>query len=324
MRPTTRAALGTLVDGLFGADRSVADKLWARITQPAEARKLYDDVAWKREVHTSSCDRRWIQNRDKAAHPAVYQAMRDLRAAYKASFQKRRARGRPAQLESLINKDHPGDPEFDAFVLAYPSGPAIVDSYVQGMALVERECAERDRLLAAAPEACEPLLATSLWRESWRTLVDPTVRVHSGPPRQGSAYGDLMREALESASVAAVYGPDHESYVLDWHDSGWESWQWNARIAALTWRYCRQHGWEGLYRRAKRDQLQFLRAHTDDDVLTTTLDDMVADVDRVRSEFEARCRLCVRRDVGHSLIWFGGLSAAGHLVGAVTFRYVED
>ena len=116
--------------------------------------------------------------------------------------------------------------------------------------------------------------------------------------------------------------------VRSWAPTGWELWQWEARLSAAVWRYAKQKGWCGILRKTYVEGRPALFRglpwrNVLDRHLVELMEAKVAAVDNARAAFEARLRLSV---VVHleTVRWVGGLSPRGHLVGFLVRNHAGD
>ena len=118
----------------------------------------------------------------------------------------------------------------------------------------------------------------------------------------------------------AYGGPDDiAAKIACTYPSGWEVWQWAARRSVLLWRLAARHSWTRILR---SKYAEFSQASGGDDrLLADLIAGQVEAVDNARRSVEAHCSrtaVVVRLFAdGPIYIWIGGLSTAGHLVGAL-------
>ena len=171
------------------------------------------------------------------------------------------------------------------------------------------------------------------WREAWqfRTQIDRHAETAERDPAAADddfdddeVYGDA-----ELAAAVECFGRDHqEAAEPDRRDpSGWTWWQFRARQLAANWRCSMAEGRMRAFRyyrlggSGEFDQMPFAGMSTE--AVTAYLDGNVHAVDAAHALVTARCPLSAVVEMdgpvdGHSWVVVAGLSAAGHLVGALS------
>lgn len=174
----------------------------------------------------------------------------------------------------------------------------------------------------------DPLIADADWHDAW--MLDSVVMMDSTVP-ESSWDRDFIRE------VNGLYIGIDRPAPFCWSSmdrieasdpSGWPLWQYRARAMAGAVRRCLRKGWRSVVVEHFKEATSNGRVSpsidwdqaTDADLLETAAR-MVATVDAVKAAFAERCSLSVivhPQGATKYAYWVGGLSPAGHLVGAAT------
>ena len=206
-----------------------------------------------------------------------------------------------------------------------PSSPALVGHLVHDILKKDQEeCAALFDLLSQ-PSSARAYYAAAATAAA---AAAEKARKRSRPPPERAVWWDAWRfqvpeRGLDANSRAtrlpACYSWDHR-YAFD----GWERWQFDARREAAKWRvHVKDRGDGHSYHRmdgaddsvAGRPWGELTDAET-----VAIMDSQVAAVDRIKAEVEALLThaVVVGERRYREIIWMGGLSPAGHLVGAMT------
>ena len=196
-----------------------------------------------------------------------------------------------------------------------PNGQAIVGSYC----IMRDDFAREDADTVLLPFL--PAITDAQWVDTWRLALSCPQGVQ---PVETRHWNSIVSNALEEAYPEAFnYGIDQG--IRTTYTSGWELWQWEARRSAAAFRLAYQRGWTA----ALREQLSRLKTpeftgvpwnDANDEKLLEIWDRQVDTVDAVKAAVASRCHFSVVIHCDNSIVWLGGLSRSGHLVGALTVK----